>query len=98
MVKTYQAEDYLTCSRADMTFHQLIWERTRNGRLSTALNTLLAPFFAYGSLFNIGRSGLTPTLLDKEHQAFIDFLTGEEERTAEDCVRFHLTISTFDKN
>ena len=97
MVKTYKAEDFLTCSRADMGFHRLIWERTGNGRLSTTLNTLLAPFFAYGSLYNIGRSELTPALLHDEHQAFIDFLTGQEKRSAEECVRFHLTISSFEK-
>ncbi len=97
MVTTYTAEDLFGSSRADIAFHKLIWERTGNGRLSATLNTLLAPFFAYGSLFNIGRPELTPVLLEQEHQAFIDFLAGQEKRSAEECVRFHLRISTLEK-
>lgn len=94
LVATYTAQDFLTCSRTDMAFHSLIWERTGNGRLSATLKTLLAPFFAYGSLFNLGRSSqLTPALLEEEHQVFIDFLTGDGKRSAEDCVRFHLRMS-----
>lgn len=97
MVEAFTADDFLTCSRADITFHSIVWERTENRRLSATLKTLLAPFFAYGSLSSIGRvSQLTPTLLEEEHQAFISFLTGAEKRSAEECVRFHLRMSSPD--
>ena len=90
MVDSYAAMELLICSQADMAFHSLIWERTANGRMATTLKTLLAPFFAYGSLFNIGRPELTPELLEEEHESFIQFLKGESGQTAEECVRFHL--------
>lgn len=92
MVESYSGRELLTCSQADMAFHSLIWDRTQNSRLATMLRTLLASFFAYGSLFSVGRPELTPRLLDEEHECFIRFLRGTEKRTAEDCVRFHLGI------
>jgi DNA-binding GntR family transcriptional regulator len=92
MVKSYDSGEILGCSRSDMAFHRLIWDRTGNGKLAAALRTLLAPFFAYGSLFNVGRPELTPRLLDEEHEYFIQFLSGVQERTAEACVRFHLGL------
>ena len=90
MVQSYAAGEMLACSQTDMAFHSLIWERTGNGRMAATLKTLLAPFFAYGSLFNIGRAELTPKLLDEEHESFIQFLRGESGQTAEECLRFHL--------
>ena len=92
MVESYSACDIRICSQSDMAFHSLIWNRTGNSRLETALKTLVAPFFAYGSLFNAGRPELTPHLLDEEHESFIQFLSGAEQRTAEACVRFHLGL------
>jgi DNA-binding GntR family transcriptional regulator len=90
MVESYAAGELVTCSQADMAFHSLIWDRTLNSRLATTLRTLLASFFAYGSLFSVGRPELSPRLLDEEHAYFIQFLRGTGKRTAEDCVRFHL--------
>lgn len=90
MVESYAAGELVICSQADMAFHSMVWDRTLNGKLSTTLRTLLASFFAYGSLFSVGRPELTPQLLDEEHEYFIQFLRGTGTRTAEDCVRFHL--------
>lgn len=92
LVKSYAAGEILGCSRSDMAFHNLIWERTGNNKLASSLRTLVAPFFAYGSLFNIGREGLTSQLLDEEHECFIRFLNGGETRSAEACVNFHLGL------
>lgn len=92
MVDSYAAGEVLACSRSDMAFHSLIWQRTGNSKLAAALKTLLASFFAYGPLFNVGRPELTPKLLDEEHQYFIQFLSGAGKRNAEACVRFHLGL------
>jgi DNA-binding GntR family transcriptional regulator len=92
MVKSYTAGEIIGCGHSDMAFHSLIWERTGNSRLASTLRTLLAPFFAYGSLFNVGREGLTPRLLDEEHEYFIGFLGGVGKWNAEACVRFHLGL------
>ena len=90
LVSGYSSGEFNTCSRADMEFHSLIWDRTGNARLAAVLRNLLAPFFAYGSFFKAPRPELTPKLLDAEHQMFIDFLNGSGELSAEECVRFHL--------
>ena len=92
MVSAYSSGDTAACGHADMAFHSLIWGKAGNSRLDSSLRTLVAPFFAYGSLFSIGRPELTPELLDEEHQYFIDYLSGASERDAESCVRFHLTL------
>jgi DNA-binding GntR family transcriptional regulator len=92
LVETHAKGQILACGQADMQFHSLIWERTGNSRLALTLQHLLAPMFTYGSVFNIGRPDLTSALLSEEHDVFIRFLSGRVERSAEDCVRFHVGI------
>jgi DNA-binding GntR family transcriptional regulator len=92
IVNAYVSQQFVLCGQSDMAFHNLIWARTGNVRLCSTLRTLLSPFFAYGSLFAANRPELTPELLDEEHGCFVRFLRGSTERTAEDCVRFHLGV------
>jgi DNA-binding GntR family transcriptional regulator len=81
------------CTQSDMSFHSLIWDRTGNSRLAGTLRNLLAPFFAYGSLFSAHRlPNLTAQLLAEQHDQMIHFMRGRNDRTAEDCVRFHLGL------
>lgn len=83
----------LICCESDMEFHSLIWNRTGNSHLADSLHHLLAPMFAYGSVFSIGRPDLTSSLLAEEHDLFIRFLRGQVvDRTAEECVRFHIGL------
>ena len=76
MVETHSVGQISLCGQADMAFHGLIWDRTGNTRLAATLRHLLAPMFAYGSLFSIGRPDMTPSLLAEEHDVFIRFLSG----------------------
>ena len=92
MVETHAVGQIPLCGQADMAFHSRIWDRTGNARLAATLRHLLAPMFAYGSLFSIGRPDMTPSLLAEEHDVFIQFLSGRAERSAQDCVRFHLGL------
>jgi DNA-binding GntR family transcriptional regulator len=92
MVETHAKGQILACGQADMQFHSLVWDRTGNSRLALTLRHLLAPMFTYGSLFNIGRPNLTSALLSEEHDLFIRFLSGRLDRSAEDCVRFHIGL------
>jgi DNA-binding GntR family transcriptional regulator len=95
MVQEYLDHNVQLSALSDMAFHGLIWERTGNSRLSGTLRTLVAPFFAYGSLFSsreLQRPDLTGQLIAEEHQLMIDFLRGRTAVTAEDCVRFHLGL------
>lgn len=94
MVEEYLDHNAQLSALSDMAFHGLIWERTGNSRLSGTLRTLVAPFFAYGSLFTkaLERPDLTGQLIREEHELMIDFLRGRTAVTAEDCVRFHLGL------
>jgi DNA-binding GntR family transcriptional regulator len=91
MIQGYLDGDVPLSSRSDMDFHNLIWNRTGNSRLAGMLRNLLAPFFAYASIFTRHQwPDLTEQLIAREHDLFIDFLCGRIDSTAEDCVRFHL--------
>jgi DNA-binding GntR family transcriptional regulator len=98
MVEEYLRLNLRECAQLDMAFHSRIWERAGNARLSATLSTLLAPFFAYGSLFNSHgslfnshrRPDLTAQLIAEEHGLLIQFLKGLAESSAEECMRFHL--------
>lgn len=93
MVDEYTDQNVLLCSQSDMAFHRLIWDRTGNARLAEVLRNLLAPFFAYGSLFSSHRRpDLSAQLIAEEHDLMIQFLSGRIGCTAEDCVRFHLGL------
>lgn len=92
IVEAHANREILICGQSDMEFHSLIWQRAGNSRLASTLHHLLAPMFAYGSLFSIGRPDLTSSLLAEEHDLFIRFLSGRVDRTAEDCVRFHIGL------
>jgi DNA-binding GntR family transcriptional regulator len=93
MVSGYLDQNVRLCAQLDMAFHSLIWERAGNSRLSGTLATLLAPFFAYGSLFaDHRRPDLTAQLIADEHGLMLQFLAGRTDCTAEQCVRFHLGL------
>lgn len=92
MVQAYRDGMIPLSSKFDMSFHSLIWDRTANARLALTLRTLLAPFFAYGALFNHHRRpDLSPELIEEEHERMIQFLRGARG-SSEECVRFHLGL------
>jgi DNA-binding GntR family transcriptional regulator len=93
LVSAFIEGNVLLCSQSDMQFHSLIWDRTGNSRLSGTLRSLLAPFFAYGSVFRgLRRPDLTAELIAEEHELIIDFLSGKNNSSAQECVRFHLGL------
>ena len=42
-----------------------------------------------GSAFKVSIPDLTPQLLEARHKCYVEYLSGESTRTAEECVRFH---------
>lgn len=92
MTRAYKEQRYVECTQADLDFHSLVWDRTGNKRLFSALRNLMVPYFAYGSAFRMSRADLTPELLDTQHRCFTEFLSGGSDWTAEQCVRFHLGL------
>ena len=94
LVQSYANDQMVECYHLDMRFHSLIWKCSGNFRLLATLHNLVAPVFAYGSLFSGRHSDLTPQRLDEEHECCIRYLEGDESRTAEQCVQFHLGQDT----
>lgn len=92
MAQSYLEQHYVECTQADLDFHSLVWERSENKRLLSALRNLMVPYFAYGSAFRMSRPDLTPDLLDEQHRCFIRVLSGSADQTADQCVRFHLGV------
>ncbi len=85
--------NFPACTQADIRFHSRIWERAGNARLAATLQTLLSPYFAYGSLENMhGEAGHSGESIAHEHDLIIDYLGGRSEMSAEDCIRFHLGL------
>lgn len=81
------------CTQADIRFHRLIWERTSNTRLVATLQTLLSPYFAYGSLASVHRQVVrSAELIAYEHDLILDYLRGKSEISAEECIRIHLGL------
>jgi DNA-binding GntR family transcriptional regulator len=92
MVETYQQRNYVECTQADLDFHSVVWQRSGNQRLYSSLRNLAVPYFAYGSAYRMSRPDLTADLLGMQHRAFIDYLAGASDQTADQCVRFHLGL------
>lgn len=92
MSEAYLQQRYVDSTQADLDFHTLIWERSQNTRLQTALRNLMVPYFAYGSAFRMSRPDLTAQLLEDQHRSIINFLSAKSDDTAEQCVRYHLGL------
>ena len=71
--------------KAELEFHELVWELSGNRWLSECLHRVMVPYFHYETAFR-----LEPQITDQQfadlHQIYVDFLKGVSTRTAEDCV------------
>ena len=79
-------------ARADLEFHEQIWELSGNPWLVTALRRIAVPFFTFTMMFREASEDLNPQVLDEQHRSYIEYLRGDRSRTAEDCVRQHLRL------
>ena len=84
------ARERADCTMSDLNFHAQVWDLSGNRRLAASLRTLMVPYFAYGSVYNMSRPDLTEELLERQHCTYVDFLRGRGSLTADECVRFHL--------
>lgn len=76
--------------REDLRFHEQIWEWSGNEWLALALRRITYPFFAYSLMYQDRRTPATLETMEYLHDAYVKYLRGEGERTAEQCVRLHL--------
>jgi DNA-binding GntR family transcriptional regulator len=77
--------------KAELEFHSLIWELSGNRWLADCLKRVMIPYFHYETAFR-----LEPEITDQQfadlHQIYVNFLKGTSSRTAEQCVRIHLSM------
>lgn len=76
----------------EIAFHGYVWELSGNPWLVNALKRTMMPLFLFGRYLGISRASMDVALADQQHQLYIDYLAGKTNRTAEQCVRFHLGL------
>lgn len=84
--------DLALCAREDLSFHEKIWEAAGNPWVMLALRRIAIPFFSYSMMFKEHAGQLTSKVLDEQHQCYLDYLEGSTSLSAEECVRFHLSM------
>jgi len=76
----------------EIEFHGFVWELSGNPWLVSALRRTMVPLFTFGRHLGISQAALDPTIADAQHQLYIDYLARKTDRTAVECVRFHLGL------
>ena len=76
--------------REDLRFHEKIWEWSGNAWLVHALRRITYPFFAFSLIYHEQRTPPTVERMEHLHGAFVRYLSGSCDLTAEQCVRLHL--------
>lgn len=94
MIDFYSRDQLSECTQSDHEFHQKIWAISGNRRLERSLHHLMTPYFAYASVFRISRDDLSERLLEDQHVSYLDYLSRASTRSAAECVRFHIGLTT----
>jgi DNA-binding GntR family transcriptional regulator len=92
IVAAYEQGDFARTTRHDSEFHSLLWERSGNQWLILALRRIMVPYFTFTMLYKREHPLLTKELLGEQHDWYLEFLRGASARSAEECVRFHLSL------
>jgi len=76
----------------EIAFHGYVWELSGNPWLVNALRRTMVPLFIFGRYLGMSRASIDPAFADEQHQLYIDYLAGKTDRTAEQCVHFHVGL------
>jgi DNA-binding GntR family transcriptional regulator len=91
MADVFRKNSAVEWVKAELEFHELIWELSGNRWLADCLKRVMVPYFHYETAFR-----LEPQITDQQfaalHQIYVDFLKGTSSHTAEQCVRIHLSM------
>lgn len=86
VVRKYSSAEWV---RAELEFHELVWELSGNRWLSDSLRRVMVPYFHYETAFR-----LEPQITDQQfadlHQIYVDYLKGSSRYSARQCVQIHL--------
>ncbi len=86
--KLMESDDITALAQADVKFHELIYEATRNRRLIQIINNLREQMYRYRIEY-LKDSTARRTLV-KEHREIYEALKARDYRKANDCMRDHI--------
>jgi DNA-binding GntR family transcriptional regulator len=92
LLAAYRQGGVRVCAMPDLAFHSAVWELSNNPWLHGTLRRLSLPYFAYVSVFQLGRPDQSEELMGEMHQRYIDCLSGGGGESIEECVTFHLDL------
>jgi DNA-binding GntR family transcriptional regulator len=98
LAAAFRALDYPAMAELELRFHSAISEMSQSRWLDISLKHVIVPFFTFIKIFWEQWPGtkLTESLILAQHEAYIDYLKGKDTRSAEECVRFHLSLYDLD--
>ena len=92
LVKLFRDSEQPARDSLETAFHGYVWELTGNPWLVNALRRAVVPIFTFGRRIGKGGASPEPSVADARHQLYIDYLARKTDRTAEQCVRYHLGL------
>lgn len=90
LVGTFDGMDGADRVPAELDFHSAIWEGSGNSWLAVSLRRVMVPYFTYSLALAMNHPDLSRELIYRQHTMYIDYLRGTIDRSAEDCVRYHV--------
>lgn len=92
LARAFDRGDHHVCVRSEIDFHSAIWELSGNPWLMASLKRIMIPCFTYGTACRMSSPDLSGATLARLHEIYLEYLSGSSDRTAEDCVRSHLSL------
>ena len=92
LVRLFKDSERPARDAMEIAFHGYVWELSGNPWLVNALRRTMVPLFIFGRYLGMSRASIDPAFADEQHQLYIDYLAGKTDRTAEQCVRFHVGL------
>jgi DNA-binding GntR family transcriptional regulator len=90
LVRAFEGERAEDVTRSELEFHILVYERSGNPWLASSLRGVMVPYFTFMWAARASHPPESPEHLNKIHQMYIDYLAGNNQTPAIDCVRYHL--------
>jgi len=92
LVRLFKDSERPARDAMEIAFHGYVWELSGNPWLVNALRRTMVPLFIFGRYLGMSRASIDPAFADEQHQLYIDYLAGKTDRTAEQCVHFHVGL------
>jgi DNA-binding GntR family transcriptional regulator len=92
LVRLFKDSERPARDAMEIAFHGYIWDLSGNPWLVDALRRAMVPMFIFGRYLGLSQVTMDAAFAEEQHQLYIDYLARKTDRTAEQCVRFHLRM------